>query len=45
MTDTFPFAPRADEETVETGTAFSPKFDADGLIVAIADRRRGPATS
>jgi phosphoribosyl-AMP cyclohydrolase len=31
-----PFAPRVDEETVEAGTAFSPKFDADGLIVAIA---------
>ena len=30
------FAPRADEHTVETGTALSPKFDADGLIVAIA---------
>ena len=31
-----PFAPRADEFNVETGTALSPKFDADGLIVAIA---------
>ncbi len=31
-----PFAPRIDEEPVETSTAFSPKFDADGLIVAIA---------
>jgi phosphoribosyl-AMP cyclohydrolase len=31
-----PFAPRADEHNVETGTALSPKFDADGLIVAIA---------
>ena len=31
-----PFAPRADEHSVETGTALSPKFDADGLIVAIA---------
>ncbi|MEJ0013216.1 MAG: phosphoribosyl-AMP cyclohydrolase [Bauldia sp.] len=30
------FAPRADEHTVEAGTALSPKFDADGLIVAIA---------
>ena len=30
------FAPRADEDTVETGTALAPKFDADGLIVAIA---------
>lgn len=36
------FAPRADEHTVETGTALSPKFDADGLIVAIAvDADRG----
>jgi phosphoribosyl-AMP cyclohydrolase len=35
MTDTF-FAPRGDEETVETGTAFAPRFDRDGLIVAIA---------
>ncbi|HVY20576.1 MAG TPA: phosphoribosyl-AMP cyclohydrolase [Bauldia sp.] len=31
-----PFAPRADEHTVETGTALSPKFDADGLITAVA---------
>ena len=31
-----PFAPRADEESVETGIALSPRFDADGLIVAIA---------
>ena len=31
-----PFAPRADEHAVETGTALSPKFDADGLVVAIA---------
>ena len=31
-----PFAPRADEESVETGIALSPKFDADGLVVAIA---------
>ena len=30
------FAPRGDLETVETGTALSPKFDADGLIIAIA---------
>jgi phosphoribosyl-AMP cyclohydrolase len=30
------FAPRRDEETVETGTALSPNFDANGLIVAIA---------
>jgi len=31
-----PFAPGADEETVETGIAFSPRFDAGGLIVAVA---------
>ena len=30
------FAERKDEETVETGTALMPKFDRDGLIVAIA---------
>ena len=37
MSDTnAPFAPRADEELVEMGTALAPKFDADGLIVAIA---------
>lgn len=33
---TTPFAPRGDEEAVENGIAFMPKFDADGLIVAIA---------
>jgi phosphoribosyl-AMP cyclohydrolase len=32
---TSPFAARADEETIEMGTAFAPKFDADGLIVAV----------
>jgi phosphoribosyl-AMP cyclohydrolase len=31
-----PFAPRGDEHVVEAGTALSPKFDADGLVVAIA---------
>jgi phosphoribosyl-AMP cyclohydrolase len=31
-----PFAPRTDEEAVETGVTFMPKFDRDGLIVAIA---------
>ena len=37
MTDSPPrFAPRGDHESIETGTAFAPKFDADGLIVAIA---------
>ncbi len=30
------FAERTDEETVETGAALMPKFDRDGLIVAIA---------
>ncbi len=30
------FAERGDEATVETGTALMPKFDRDGLIVAIA---------
>jgi phosphoribosyl-AMP cyclohydrolase len=29
------FSARADEHSVETGTSLSPKFDADGLIVAI----------
>jgi phosphoribosyl-AMP cyclohydrolase len=37
-----PFAPRADEHAVETGTALSPKFDADGLITAVAvDAEKG----
>lgn len=37
MTDSPPrFAPRGDHESIETGTAFAPKLDADGLIVAIA---------
>lgn len=36
MTTPSPFAPRGDEETIETGIVLSPKFDADGLIVAIA---------
>ncbi len=35
-TSPFPFARRAGLETVETGTDFAPRFDADGLIVAIA---------
>jgi phosphoribosyl-AMP cyclohydrolase len=35
MTDT-PFAPRGDAAAIETGTALAPRFDADGLIVAIA---------
>lgn len=29
------FAPRGDREAIETGTAFAPKFDADGLILAV----------
>lgn len=29
------FTPRGSKEAVETGTAFQPKFDADGLISAI----------
>lgn len=36
MSRTTLFAPRADEESIENGVAFMPKFDADGLIVAIA---------
>jgi phosphoribosyl-AMP cyclohydrolase len=36
MTTPSPFAARVDEDTIETGTILSPKFDADGLIVAIA---------
>ncbi|MFT5110434.1 MAG: phosphoribosyl-AMP cyclohydrolase, partial [Pseudoalteromonas tetraodonis] len=30
------FAPRTDKSTIEEGLAFAPKFDADGLIPAIA---------
>jgi phosphoribosyl-AMP cyclohydrolase len=30
------FAPRGDLEAIETGSALAPKFDADGLVVAIA---------
>ena len=29
------FAERGDAETIEKGTAFAPKFDSDGLIVAV----------
>src|SRR6266536_5620787 len=36
MTTHSPFASGLDEESVETGTILAPKFDADGLIVAIA---------
>jgi phosphoribosyl-AMP cyclohydrolase len=35
MTD-MPFAPRGDAAAIETRTALAPRFDADGLIVAIA---------
>jgi phosphoribosyl-AMP cyclohydrolase len=31
-----PFATGLDEESIETGTTLVPKFDADGLIVAVA---------
>ncbi|MGI9241998.1 MAG: phosphoribosyl-AMP cyclohydrolase [Verrucomicrobiales bacterium] len=34
--DTIEFAPRGDKSAVEEGLAFMPKFDADGLIPAIA---------
>ena len=33
---TAPFAPRGDHDAIELGTVLMPKFDADGLIVAIA---------
>lgn len=33
---TSPFASRADRKAVENALAFAPKFDSDGLIVAIA---------
>ena len=36
MTTPTAFAPRTDEHSVENGTALSPKFDAEGLITAIA---------
>ncbi len=29
------FAPRGEPEAIETGTGFAPKFDADGLILAV----------
>ena len=31
----FPFAPRGNKADIEEGSAFAPKFDADGLIPAI----------
>lgn len=37
-----PFAPRGTTEQVEEGRAFSPKFDADGLVTCVAtDVRSG----
>jgi phosphoribosyl-AMP cyclohydrolase len=30
------FSPRTDKKTIEEGLSFAPKFDKDGLIVAIA---------
>lgn len=37
MIDSKPqFAPRLDHDAIENGTGFAPKFDADGLIFAIA---------
>ena len=36
MTDKSSFAPRGSTEEVEEGLAFAPKFDADGLITAVA---------
>jgi phosphoribosyl-AMP cyclohydrolase len=30
------FAPRGDHDAIELGTTLTPKFDADGLIIAIA---------
>lgn len=35
-TDAITFADREDKKAVETGLEFAPKFDSDGLIVAIA---------
>jgi phosphoribosyl-AMP cyclohydrolase len=37
MSDAPPrFAPRGDHDAIELGTGLAPKFDADGLIVAVA---------
>ncbi len=36
MTDKASFAARASAEQVEEGRAFAPKFDADGLVTAVA---------
>lgn len=36
MTPPSPFAPRGNHDAIETGTDFAPKFDENGLILAIA---------
>lgn len=36
MDSTLEFAPRTTKDEIEQGTAFAPKFDADGLIPALA---------
>ena len=36
MTSNQPFAPRGGKAEIEEGSGFSPKFDADGLIPAMA---------
>lgn len=36
MTATVSFAGRGDTEVIETGTVFAPKFDSNGLILAVA---------
>lgn len=36
MTATVSFASRGDTELIETGTVFAPKFDSNGLILAVA---------
>lgn len=36
MTAPSPFAPRGNHDAIETGTDFAPKFDENGLILAIA---------
>jgi len=44
MTTSANFAERGDAESIENGTAFAPKFDADGLILAVvADATTGDA--
>ena len=36
MTEPSTFAPRSSTEAVEEGLAFTPKFDADGLVTCVA---------